>query len=293
MNLNYLECFLTLSKNLSFTETAKYLSITQPSVSRQIRLLEEQMNCKLFIRDKHRVQLTQEGRTLKTHLAPLLESVNRVLSSSAEKYHEMEGIISFGCIPEMGQHFFMSHLLDFQNLYPKVNLDVRLALDDEVIENVKNGELDFGVTTRPVISESIRSYRLIEERSVLVTRFENKSTLGPLEDSHFVAYNRNDPLLAALLKKHYRFRDFRKVHHLSTVNSHKSIIDTLLKRDCYAALPYFSVQKLVKQKKLKIVSEKEERNLLFLVQTENENLSKKNLVFRKFIIERCRSAGTP
>lgn len=289
MNLNYLHCFLTLSENLSFTKTARELSITQPSVSRQIKLLEEQLNTQLFVRDKHRVQLTSAGKELKSSLNPLIAEIRRVLNLSIEKTRQIEGPLSFACLPEVGQYFFMGLLLEFGREHPGIDLRVQYLLETEILEKLKSGTLDFGIISQPVISESIRSYRLMEERSVLVTRTGNATKLGALKDTRFVAYNEEDTLLSGFLKRHYKHSEIASIKRISTVNSHKSMLDALLEFDCYAVLPFFSVQEQIKKGTLKIVSEKETRNSLYLVHVESPSLPKKNDVFRRFLMDRCKS----
>ena len=74
IHLDYLRAFVALSETLSFTQAARQLGITQPSISRQIRILEDELETQLFFRDKHRVQLTPEGLRLKTELMSFFSS---------------------------------------------------------------------------------------------------------------------------------------------------------------------------------------------------------------------------
>ncbi len=56
-----IDMFLLLAKNLSFSQTANEMYTTQPTISRQIAILEEELGCKLFERNKRHVNLTEEG----------------------------------------------------------------------------------------------------------------------------------------------------------------------------------------------------------------------------------------
>ena len=87
MNLNYLETFLTLAETLNFTEAARRLNLTQPSVSRQIKQLEDDLNAKLFIRDKHAVRLSREGKELRVTITPLLEEIQDRKSTRLNSSH--------------------------------------------------------------------------------------------------------------------------------------------------------------------------------------------------------------
>src|SRR5262245_20573184 len=114
MDLSTLESFISLSETLSFTKTAKALGLTQPSISRQLKQLEEQLGIQLFFRDRHRVELTPEGKEFKGSLTPLLRELRLVFEQSREKMSKPEGLLSFCCYPEIGQYFFMRILLTFQ-----------------------------------------------------------------------------------------------------------------------------------------------------------------------------------
>ncbi|MGE0614062.1 MAG: LysR family transcriptional regulator [Bacteriovoracia bacterium] len=289
MALNYLDCFVSLAKHLSFTATAKEMGITQPSVSRQIRLLEEQLGVQLFRRDRQAVQLTPAGKELRAEITPMLEGIRATLETSREKSRKIEGSLAFSCLPEIGQYYFMHHLLEFQAQHPQIDLHVRYCLEPEIIAGLKNGEIDLGVITQPLISESIRSYRLIDEHPVLVTRTQNQRPFTDPAEAHFVGYERTDALLADFLKKTFKPSQVSKIRRLSTVNSYKSILETLLARDCYAVLPFFGVRELVETKRLKIVSQRDVRHPLYLIYLESNHASLKNEAFRKFLIQKCKS----
>ncbi len=289
MNLNYLESFLSLSETLSFTETARRLKLTQPSVSRQIRSLEDELKSQLFIRDKHRVQLTREGKELRATVAPLFDEIQGAFTRSIENSQTLRGQLSVGCLQEVGMYFFFQQILEFQRDNPEIDFHVRYQRQDELLDLLREGEVDFAIVSRSLIAESIRSYRLLEERSVLVTRAQSLLEEKDLGTAPFVAYNKSDALALSFFKSQFPQLDFTRLRRVSSVNSHASMLETLLARDCFAVLPYFSVRKLIESKALKLVSEKENRSTLYLVHMENQALSRRNEVFRKFLMEKCKS----
>jgi len=289
MNLNRLECFLMLAKTLSFTETAQLLSLTQPSVSRQIQLLEEELKTKLFIRDRHSVKLSPEGKSLRVRIAPLVEQMARVVSESREESEAIRGPIHFGCLPEIGQNFFSSLVIDFQKLHPSVDIHLHYVLEHQAVALLKEGELDFGVVSTPMVSESLRTYKLIEERSIAVTRTKNKDKLSNLSQAKFVAYSKWDGLLIEYLNTYHKGVSIAQLGRLSTANSHRSMLQFLQATDSFAILPYFTVQAPIEKKELRIASDKELRKTMYLLQLETPVSSKKHLEFRKFMIDRCRA----
>jgi DNA-binding transcriptional LysR family regulator len=290
MNLNYLEAFLTLSDTLSFTETARRLGLTQPSVSRQIKLLEEELKAQLFIRDKHAVRLTREGKEMRSTLSPLVEEIRGAFERSVERASGVAGALTLGCLPEVGRYFFFQHVLEFQRENPAVDFHVRYELQHVLMELIRAGEIDFAIVSKAHISESIRSYKLVDERAVLVTRTQSRLKEADLAQAEFVGYSKTDALLDAFLRAHFPRMELGKIKRLSSVNSHASMLETLLAKDCLAVLPYFTVHRLIEKKELRLASDKESRNALYLVFLESQLHSRRNEAFRKFLQEKCKTS---
>ena len=294
MNFDQISCFLNLSKTLNFTQTSILMGLTQPSVSRQIRTLEENLGLQLFIRNKHFVQLTSQGREFRAEIEPLMRAFQSTIQRTLDTSKSFRGPLSIGCLPEVGQNHYYPYFLEFQKSHPDVNLHVRYLLAHEILDLLKAGELDFGITPQPQISENFRSYKISEERAVLVTRSGNtqfsevKKNPGKLTSLPFVGYSRVDSLLNAYLKSFHAPLDASKLEVLSSVNSHASMIEALLSRDCFAVIPSFSVETFVQAKKLKIVGENDLRTNLYLVELEKIAPSAKEKAFREFLIKSSR-----
>lgn len=292
MNLNYLECFVSLSETMSFTETARQFSVSQPSISRQIRLLEEQLNQKLFVRNKHKVHLTEAGMQLKSRLRPLIKEIKTILDTTQENVNHLSGSISFGCLSEVGQNTFIDMLLDFHKEHPRISFDTQFIDPEEIIEKIKTGHLDFGVIGQAIQLENLRTYELIEEREVLVTRSENPMSIEDIYQNiyqcEFITYLQHDVLLASYLQAFYQKVSYAKIKKAFSVNSHKSMIEVLESGNYFAVMPYFSVEKSVREGRLKVVSKNELKNHLYLIYVENNLMPLKNEMFRKHIISWCK-----
>ena len=291
MNLNFIKCFLVLADQLSFSKTAKILGVAQPSVSRQIRLLEEDLNVALFLRDRHQVRLTREGKQLRISLGPLIEGMEQALARSHKESSALSGPLHIGCLPEVGQHLIYHLILEFQEQHPELDFHVSYLQYAEVLELLKSGGVDFGVMIDVPVGESFRAYELFQERSVLVTRTGNKMALENLTELPFLGYTRTDRLLDGFLKTIDPKADISRLKRLSSVNSHKSMVEALLMRDCFAVLPYFTVQDLVEARKLRIASKKDSRSHIYLVQPDLGQPSRKSEVFRSYLIKSCKGTG--
>jgi DNA-binding transcriptional LysR family regulator len=285
MNLNHLDCFVQLARTLSFTKTAEALGVTQPNISRQIKRLEEEIGTPLFIRDRHSVRLTREGERLKLSLTPLLQEIQGNLQLARDSAQQISGTVSFGCLMGIGRYFFSEHLIEFQKRYPDVSFDVLYIDIVDVVDEMKRGRIDFGVTLTPIISENIRCYDLLVETSVMVTRAENPRSLTNVDVADFVAFKPMDPLLGDYLKRFYPQIEMNSVN---TANSHEFMLRLLLASDRYAVLPYYIVEKQITDGLLKFASPNVLTNKLYLVHLESEMFPQKNQRFRDFIVRTCR-----
>ncbi len=97
MDLRVLHYFLTVAREQSFTKAAEQLNITQPTLSRQLAALEEELGAKLFNRGGHQITLTNEGLLLKRRALEIVELEDKIVSEFKENNDSIEGKITIGC----------------------------------------------------------------------------------------------------------------------------------------------------------------------------------------------------
>lgn len=272
LNFNHLEVFFTLTECLSFSKTSEKLHIAQPSISKQIKMLEEYFDTQLFVRNNKYVSLTKEGKAiyekLKTPYSEILTQADNILLPQKE----LSGKIVFACFSEIGERFFIKHLLEFKKQHPLVAIEIQFLKGEEIIQGVKKGTIDIGIVSDEISAESVRCYQYYQENILLVTNANNKmiNLDGQIAPLRFVTYRDQDPLfnlyLKKLLPKHKRTNykiDF-------TVNSHKSMVQTLLSDNYFAVLPYLSVENEIKSGKLLPVGGLRIKSPLYLIHHEVE-----------------------
>lgn len=286
--LHHLECFASLANTLSFTQTARELRLSQPSVSRHIRQLEELVGAPLFIRDRQRVHLSETGRELKTQLLPLYEEMQRVLESTRGKARRIEGRIRIGSLYEFGQNTLVHHLLAFRAAHPGVEIQLELLKEIEIISRLHDGTLDFGIVTS-ADQEHLTAFALALEPAVLVTRAENRRPFDPGKRPPVIAYRRDDPLLDRFLRTHFKRWSRRNLEFAVVVNSHKAMLVALLATDAYAAMPIHSVQALLDAGRLRLACDRELKNKLYLVFAASNQVEERHRVFRKFLLDTVRA----
>lgn len=265
INFNHLECFLLVARTQSFSKAAEDLKIAQPAVSKQIKSLEEKLGGQLFIRTRKNVHLTEMGMELYNRTSSLFGTICEEVLDLQSVGKEISGKIRIGLLSEVGEQVFMAPISDFKKKHPKIIININFLKSHEIIEKVKSGELDFGITPEKVIQENIRSYEIFKEEIILVTGKHSKSKPTNISDLPFIAYRDNDPLLAYYLKKTSPRLNQAKINIQMTVNSHRAMVKLLLEHPFYAVLPRLSVQGELREKLLVQVKQKSLESKLYLM----------------------------
>ena len=142
--------FLTVARERNITNAAKALHITQPTLSRQMTLLEQEVGAKLFIRDSRPLSLTQEGLLLRRRAEEILELVEKTQAEISAQEEQVEGIVSIGCGELTSVKLLMTLTDGFSRQYPRVTFDICTANADQIRRRMDNGLTDVGVLLEPV-----------------------------------------------------------------------------------------------------------------------------------------------
>jgi LysR family glycine cleavage system transcriptional activator len=138
--LNSLKAFEAAARNLSFTKAAEELFVTQAAISHQIKLLEEHLSIKLFMRRNRSLLLTEEGQSyyldIKDIFASLYEATEKLLSRGAK------GSISIALTPSFAIQWLIPRLSEFSSLHPDIDVKIK-AVDFE--ENSLTDDVDVAI----------------------------------------------------------------------------------------------------------------------------------------------------
>lgn len=150
MDIKVLRYFLALVKEQSVTSAANYLHLTQPTLSRQLNELEEELGATLFIRGSRRITLTNEGMLLRKRAEEILELVHKTEAEFQVPSNTTSGNVYIGG----GETYIMGLMADIikqlQTDYPQICIHIFSGDGDEVTERIDKGLLDFGVLIDPV-----------------------------------------------------------------------------------------------------------------------------------------------
>ncbi len=168
MEIRVLRYFLTVVREGSITKASEVLHITQPTLSRQLAQMEEELGMKLFGRGSRKITLTNEGILLCRRAEEILQLVDKTEKELVEQDEQIEGKISIGC-GEIAAVQLLSNLFQtFRKKYSRVNFDLFTATADLVKEQMDKGLLDIGLLLEPVDKEKYDFIRLDREENWVV-----------------------------------------------------------------------------------------------------------------------------
>jgi DNA-binding transcriptional LysR family regulator len=167
MELHQLRYFVSVAEVGSFTGAARTCNVAQPSLSQQVRKLEEELGHLLFERLGRRVRLTAAGRSF-------YEKANAVLSAAAEARDAFraghaadQGEIRIGAIPTVAPYLLPGLLRSFRRAYARAEVTVHEDLTAEIVRGCVAGELDLGIAALPIEETRLTVRPLFSEQLLL------------------------------------------------------------------------------------------------------------------------------
>ena len=150
MELRVLRYFLAVAQEENITKAAALLHLTQPTLSRQLMQLEEELGTKLFRRSQYRIILNEDGMLLRRRAQELVELADKTQREFSQRDAELSGEIAIGCGETRSMTFLSQHICSFRRLHPRVQFRIYSATADDVKERIENGLLDMGLLAEPV-----------------------------------------------------------------------------------------------------------------------------------------------
>lgn len=149
MEIRVLRYFLAIAREGSITNAANFLHVTQPTLSRQIRELEEELGQKLFVRKSHSMTLTNEGMILRKRAEEIVSMVDK----TEAEFSSMENIIGGDIYIGGGETDAIKLVADvvneLRNDYPDIHYHLYSGNAADVTERLDKGLLDFGILIQP------------------------------------------------------------------------------------------------------------------------------------------------
>lgn len=175
MELRHLHYFLKIAETLSFTQAAAALRVTQPTLSHQIKQLEQEIGTPLFDRVGRSIQITEAGRIFRGHAQRALHELESGLASVNELEGLIHGHLRIGVFRSFGNSLLPAVLADFHRAHPGVRLSMQQMSLADMENALGSGDIDFAITTYlPATSEKLVSEELFTEPLVLAVGPEHE-----------------------------------------------------------------------------------------------------------------------
>ena len=150
MELRVLRYFLAVAREENITKAAALLHLTQPTLSRQLMQLEEELGVQLFRRSRYHIELTEDGMMLRRRAQELVDLAEKTTREFTMRETELMGEIAIGAGETRSMSFLSRAMVSFRERYPKVTFRIFSANADDVKERLDTGLLDMGLLTEPV-----------------------------------------------------------------------------------------------------------------------------------------------
>ncbi|MFR1687221.1 MAG: LysR family transcriptional regulator [Massilimicrobiota timonensis] len=160
MEIRILRYFLTVAREENITKAANVLHITQPTLSRQLMQLEEELNTQLLIRGKNKITLTDAGMLLRRRAEEIIDLADKTEKEFLEADELIAGEIFVGAGEINAMHLLGDFMIKFQHHYPQIKYHLYSGNADDVKQKVNQGLLDIGLLTEPVDVEKYDFVRL-------------------------------------------------------------------------------------------------------------------------------------
>ena len=168
MDLKELSNFLKIAEYENITKAAGELHIAQPHLTRQLHSLEAELGVSLFVREKKRLHITDEGRFLKQQAKEMLGLAQKTKEQIAEMESGISGTLYIGSIETVGTMFLPQWISDFKSSYPKVRYNLWSGNSTDVIEKLEKGLLDIALVRAPFNKDVFESFHILNEKWIVL-----------------------------------------------------------------------------------------------------------------------------
>lgn len=229
MEFRQLRYFIIVAQQRNFTRAAEILNITQPPLSRQIQMLEEELGVALFHRASRPVRLTESGRLLYEQALQVLGRIDQMVAMTRRAGLNEKQVLSIGFVASILYAGLPTLIGRLRQSAPELDIQLVELLSVQQLPALKEGRIDLGFGRLRQTDPSIVSTVLHEERLVVAVprSFGLAESAGPLSlaqlrDQRLIVYPREprpsyaDQVLNMLLQSDVRVGEVQEVRELQT-----------------------------------------------------------------------------
>jgi len=185
IDIQKIETFLATVENLSISETARQLHLSQPAVSHQIKSLEEELNATLFIRSNTGLQLTEAGRLMLPWARRLLHDTIDLKEMMSSLQGDIVGELRIACSTTAGKYVLPQLAARFSQQHPGIHVQILACGPEQASLNLLDGEAHLSVVSTQVEETSLESQKFFVDQITLIApsnhRWAFRKTVEPGE----------------------------------------------------------------------------------------------------------------
>ena len=172
MELRVLKYFLTVAAEGNITRAADILHVTQPTLSRQLKELEDELGTALLIRGKRSVTLTDEGFLFRQQAETIVELADKLEHTFTDKKDIICGTVRIGATEAVGGRTLAVCMKEFREKYSGVQFELYNGMADNIKEMIEHGLLDLGLVMEPIDTAKFEYVRMPQKETwgILVRR---------------------------------------------------------------------------------------------------------------------------
>lgn len=168
MDVQQLKTLIHVAELGSLSKAADRLGVAQPALSRQIRMLEEEIGCRLFDRHGRGMQITEIGRETLTHATRVMAELEAIRARASEASASLRGAVSIGLTSTVSEIATAPLASRLKAEHPKLALRFASAFSGHVVDWLQRGEVDVGIAYDPLPIRSLRVRPVLSERLLLI-----------------------------------------------------------------------------------------------------------------------------
>ncbi len=168
MDISQLKMFLSVVEQGGFNKAAAKLYISQSAISRKISLLEAELREKLFLRVGNRIMLTPAGEALVRHSRFILRQIKTATVEISDIANLKSGELSIGAGMTACVYLLPPVLKKFRETFNQVDVKVFTGGTDDLVSKIRDGRIDLGILTLPIVGDDLLITKLLTEELVIV-----------------------------------------------------------------------------------------------------------------------------
>ena len=168
INLNLYKYFYEVAKYNSYTKAAESLLISQPSLSYSIKVLETQLEKKLFIRENNKIRLTKDGE----ELFDMIDMIVKQYSDSNNN-NDVKGVLTLGVRSAFAAKVLPFYINEFNKIHPNLEINFKIDTSERLLNLLNNKQIDILIDEQKIDDEEIKSILYVHNKTILYTTKDN------------------------------------------------------------------------------------------------------------------------